>query len=187
MSKRFQVITTSFHKLFVLKRKLLQDERGFFSKLYSEDELGSHLSGKRIMQINVSSTSYKGTVRGMHFQKPPFADCKIVQCMKGRVIDIAVDLRQNSPGFLKWHAEELSETNGRAMLIPEGFAHGFQTLCDSCEMLYFHTASYKPDSEGGFNPMDPALRIKWPLEVTRISPRDASFPLIDQQSMTVFQ
>lgn len=187
MNKCFEISGTPFQNLYVLKRKTVQDKRGFFTKLYSETELGSLLSGKQIMQINLSRSLWKGTVRGMHFQEQRFADCKIVQCIKGKVIDVAVDLRSTSPNFLKWHAEELSETNGKALLIPEGFAHGFQTLCDHCEMLYFHTAPYKPESEGGLNPLDPKLQINWPLEVTTISQRDSSFPLINSVFPRVFE
>ncbi len=179
--------STPFIDFHILKRKIFRDDRGFFAKLYSENDLKPFLANKHIVQINLSRTTQKGTIRGMHFQKHPFADLKIVQCTKGKIIDIVVDLRKASPDFLKWHAEELSDTNGKSLIIPEGFAHGFQTLCDDCEILYFHTAPYKPDYEGGINPLDPKLNIKWPLEVSQLSSRDSSFPPITSEFSGVFK
>ena len=108
----------------------------------------------------------------MHFQFPPHAEMKLVTCLRGEVFDVAVDLRQNSPTCLKWHAARLSADNHKTLVIPEGFAHGFQTLTDECEMLYFHTAAYQPDAEGGLNALDPAFSIDWPLPITERSARD---------------
>jgi dTDP-4-dehydrorhamnose 3,5-epimerase len=96
-------------------------------------------------------TLRRGTVRGLHFQRPPHAEAKLVTCLHGQVFDVAVDLRAGSPTFLQWHAEELTESNGRSLLIPEGFAHGFQTLSEHCELLYVHSATFVPSSEGGIN------------------------------------
>jgi dTDP-4-dehydrorhamnose 3,5-epimerase len=112
----------------------------------------------------------------MHFQRPPYAETKFVSCLRGEVFDVAVDLRRGSPTFLFWHGEILSADNHRTMVIPEGFAHGFQTLCDDCEMLYFHSAAYHEAAEGGVNALDPLLAIKWPLEVTTLSDRDLAHP-----------
>jgi dTDP-4-dehydrorhamnose 3,5-epimerase len=115
----------------------------------------------------------------MHFQHPPHAEIKLITCLRGEVFDVAVDLLHNSPTFLHWHAERLSAKSHRTLLIPEGFAHGFQTLSNNCEMLYFHTAAYHPASEGGLNPIDPRLAVHWPMEVGGLSQRDSSHPLID--------
>ncbi len=112
-------------------------------------------------------------MRGLHFQHPPDAETKFVHCLRGEVCDVAVDLRRGSPTFLRWHAELLSADNHRTFVIPEGFAHGFQTLADDCEMLYFHTAGYRQEAEGGLNAQDPRLAIRWPLPVAGLSPRDA--------------
>jgi dTDP-4-dehydrorhamnose 3,5-epimerase len=101
-----------------------------------------------------------------------------VSCLRGEVFDVAVDLRDNSPTFLRWHAEVLSADNHKTLVIPKGFAHGFQTLTDDCEMLYFHTAAYQPGAEGGLNVLDPRLAIKWPLDVDVLSDRDRSHPMI---------
>ena len=106
-------------------------------------------------------------------------------CLRGAIWDVAVDLRAGSPTFLKWHAEELSETNQRALLIPEGFAHGFQTLCDNCELIYLHTMAYTTEAEAGVNPKDPMLSIKWPLSVTELSARDTQHPMLGPQFVGV--
>ena len=120
----------------------------------------------------------EGTVRGMHFQYPPHSETKIVTCLRGAVCDVAVDLREGSPTFLLHHVVCLSETNHFSLLIPEGFAHGFQTLAPNCEMLYFHTADYRADAEGALNVLDPKLAINWPRDVTAISERDKQHPFL---------
>ena len=131
-----------------------------------------------ISQINHALTKAAGTVRGMHFQYPPKAEAKLVSCLRGAVWDVAVDLRKDSPTFLRWHAEELSAANGRALLISPGFAHGFQALEPDCALLYLHSEPYDPALEGALNPRDPALGIVWPLEITVISDKDAQRAMI---------
>ena len=116
----------------------------------------------------------------MHFQHPPHAETKFVSCLRGEVFDVAVDLRQGSPTFLRWHAEILSAGNHKTLMIPEGFAHGVQTLTEDCEMLYFHTAAYQPGAECGLNAKDPRLNIRWPEAITELSPRDAAHPLVTE-------
>jgi dTDP-4-dehydrorhamnose 3,5-epimerase len=138
-----------------------------------------------VAQINHTGTRKKGTVRGMHFQYPPHAELKLVSCLRGHIWDVAVDLRAGSPTFLKWHAEELSAENGRAMLIPEGCAHGFQTLTNDVEMLYVHSAPYVTESEGGVRATDPLLAISWPMPIAEISERDANHPLLDSHFLGV--
>ncbi len=155
------------------------DSRGSFSRLYCEREMSSLLGGRRIVQINHSHTTTVGSVRGLHFQHHPHAEMKLVRCLKGRVWDVVVDLRSDSSTFLSWHAEELSSSNSRMIVIPEGFAHGFQVLESGSELLYLHTAFYTPRVEDGLKFDDPRLAIRWPLPVTDISKRDASHPLID--------
>ena len=132
------------------------------------------------MQINHTFTASRGTVRGIHFQYPPHTEIKFVSCLRGEVFDVAVDLRCNSPTFLCWHSEMLSADNHRTLVIPEGFAHGFQALSNDCEMLYLHTAAYQPDAEDGLNVRDPRLSIEWPLPIVELSQRDAGFPLLDE-------
>src|SRR5262249_48876555 len=121
-----------------------KDHRGAFARLFCERELASIIGERRIVQINHSRTATRGAVRGLHYQRPPDAEMKLVRCLKGRVWDVAVDLRRGSPTFLRWHAEELSAANGRMIAIPEGCAHGFQVLEPDSELLYLHTAFYNP-------------------------------------------
>lgn len=154
------------------------DSRGSFARLFCERELAGVLGERRIVQINHSRTSTVGAIRGMHFQRLPDAEMKLVRCLKGRVWDVAVDLRADSPTFLKWHAAELAPENARMLVIPEGCAHGFQVLEPESELLYLHTACYTPEAEGGVRHDDPRLGIAWPLPVTDISPRDMGHPLV---------
>jgi len=127
----------------------------------------------QIAQINHSHTALRGTLRGLHYQRPPHAEGKLVSCLRGAVWDVALDLRQGSPTFLHWHAECLSADNGCALLIPPGFAHGFQALTDDAELLYCHWCAHAPAAQAGLHPLEPRLAIGWPLPAGRISPRDA--------------
>lgn len=154
------------------------DHRGAFARLYCERELTPVIGNRRIVQMNYSRTSIAGAVRGMHFQRPPYAEMKFVRCLKGKVWDVAVDLRADSPTFLKWFAVELSPGNARMLVVPEGCAHGFQSLEAESELLYLHSSFYNPEAEGGVRHDDPRLGITWPLPVADISARDISHPFI---------
>ena len=114
----------------------------------------------------------------MHFQRTPYAEMKLVTCLRGAIWDVAVDLRTGSSTFLRWHAEELSAANHRALLIPEGFAHGFQALSDECELIYLHNRAHASASEGGVNAIDPCVGIEWPLPITEQSDRDRCFAFL---------
>jgi dTDP-4-dehydrorhamnose 3,5-epimerase len=179
MSERFDFITTPLAGLTVIHRKPMEDERGFFERLFCTEELGEAGLHNPIVQINRSLTRRDGTVRGMHFQYPPHAETKIVSCLKGKIFDVAVDIRQDSQTFLRWHGEVLSAENNLSLLIPEGFAHGFQTLTDDCELLYLHTELYTPEAEGALNAHDARLDITWPRAITEMSDRDRSHPILD--------
>lgn len=179
MSQRFDLIGTSLAGLVVLQRKPLGDSRGYLERMFCAEELEPLLAGRGIAQVNHTLTASKGTVRGLHFQYPPHAETKFVSCLRGEVFDVAVDLRRDSITFLRWHGEILSADNHRTLMIPEGYAHGFQTLTNDCEMLYFHTAAYHAESEGGLHPQDARLGIAWPLAVQTLSPRDNSHPLLN--------
>lgn len=163
------------------ERQSIEDSRGSFVRMFCSDELKSIGWVKPITQINHTHTKSKGTIRGLHFQRPPYAEMKLVSCTIGEVWDVAVDLRANSKTFLQWHAEILGGKNGYSLLIPEGFAHGFQALTDEVEMLYFHSEKYAPSSECGLNPSDPLLNISWPLGVTELSQRDQAQPFLNSQ------
>lgn len=182
---RFTLRDTILPGLTVIIRKSIGDERGFLERLFCAHELARVGWEKPIIQVNRTLTQKRGTVRGMHFQKSPHAEMKLVSCLRGAVWDVAVDLRAGSPTFLKWHAEELSADNHRAMVIPEGFAHGFQSQTKDCEMLYFHTAAYQPSAEGGLNALDSRLAIKWPLKITVQSDRDRGHPMIDEKFLGI--
>jgi len=173
-----KVCETFIKDLKIIKAYPHKDKRGVFSRVFCENELKNIVENRKILQINYSQTNNIGAVRGLHFQRPPHAEMKLVRCIKGKVWDIAVDLRKDSPTFLRWHAEELTSSNMRMILIPEGFAHGFQVLEPQSELLYLHTAFYHPKSESGLNPEDPTLNIKWPLEITDLSARDARHKII---------
>ncbi|MCL2344232.1 MAG: dTDP-4-dehydrorhamnose 3,5-epimerase [Desulfobulbus sp.] len=160
----------------LVERQRLGDARGYFSRLFCARELAECGWDKPIAQINFSHTAQCGTVRGLHYQLPPHAEKKLVQCLRGRIWDVAVDIRRGSSTFLHWHAETLSAENGRALLVPEGFAHGFQTLSDDVDLLYLHSEAYVPASEGGLHVNDPRLAIAWPLPMAALSDRDAGLP-----------
>lgn len=129
--------------------------------------------------MNHSFTRAAGSIRGMHFQYPPHTEVKLVRCIAGAVLDVIVDLRKDSPTFLQWFGCELSAENKKLIYIPDGFAHGFQTLTDNAELLYQHSTIYQPGAEGGLRYNDERLKIDWPLESTVISERDKNHPLID--------
>jgi dTDP-4-dehydrorhamnose 3,5-epimerase len=166
------------HGLMLIERKRIQDSRGYFSRLFCSADLKCAGWEKKIAQINHSFTEKKGTIRGMHYQKRPFTDSKLVSCTKGKIWDVAIDLRLNSPTYLKWYGQILSSENNKSMLIPDGFAHGFQTLAKNCEIIYLHSSYYNADAEMGIRYDDPKISISWPLEACEISERDQSHPLI---------
>lgn len=155
-----------------------RDTRGAFTRLFCAEELKPVLGERQIVQINHSRTSSVGAVRGMHFQHPPHAEMKMIRCLRGRVVDVAVDVRAGSATFLQWYAQELAQDDAQMLIIPEGFAHGFQVLEPESELLYLHTAFYNPSSEGGLRHDDPRLAITWPLPPQDLSPRDLSHPLL---------
>lgn len=173
---QLEVSVTPLAGLKIVQRRCIEDSRGYFSRFFCADELRDAGFRRSIAQINHTLTRHSGAVRGMHFQNPPHAETKMVSCLRGRVFDVAVDLRRGSPTFLSWHGEILSAENRKSLLIPEGFAHGFQTLSDDCELLYLHSAPYAPLAEGALNARDPRLSIDWPLPIGEMSERDRLHP-----------
>jgi dTDP-4-dehydrorhamnose 3,5-epimerase len=174
-----KITSTKLQGVQVAESVVFDDNRGSFSRWFCPKELASVLDGRSIGQINHSVTLKKGSIRGMHFQKPPHSEMKFVRCIRGRVLDIALDLRAGSKTFLQWHAEELTPGNHKMLVIPERCAHGFQILEEGTELLYIHTGFYEPSSEGGVNYSDPKINIEWPLPVGDISERDAKYPILD--------
>ena len=177
--RRFTITDLPLADLKLIERQRLGDNRGFLARLFCADTLASAGWHKPISQINQTFTAQLGTVRGMHYQQPPHAEMKLVSCLQGEVWDVAIDLRVGSSTFLHWHAEILSAGNNRAMLIPQGFAHGFQTLTDDVQLLYCHSSAHNPEAEAALSAQDPRLAIRWPIAITELSIRDAKHPLID--------
>lgn len=178
---RFDIAPTPLAGLHIITRQTIGDCRGFLSRLFCSDELAAAGWSRPIAQINHTLTERLGTVRGMHFQHAPHCEAKLVTCIRGAVWDVAVDLRADSPTFLQWHGQLLSSDNRQALLIPEGFAHGFQSLSDGVEMLYCHSTPYCSHADAGMNPLDPRLAIPWPHPIAVISDKDSSRPLINEQ------
>ena len=170
----FLIEKTRIDGLQIIQRQPSGDARGYFERLFCIDELKPLIFHRNIVQINHSLTRKTGTVRGMHYQLPPHAEMKLITCLRGKIFDVAIDLRKDSPTFLQWQSEILSEENQRTFCIPEGFAHGFQTLTENCELVYFHTAAYAPHAEVGLNVLDPRLAISWPEPIAERSARDQS-------------
>lgn len=177
---RLTVTSLPLAGLYLIECTRLHDERGFLSRLFCTQELALAGWTKPIAQINHTYTQLRGTVRGLHYQMSPHSEMKLVTCLRGEVWDVAVDIRAGSPTFLQWHAQHLSADNGCALLIPQGFAHGFQALTDAVELLYCHSAAYARGYEAGLNPFDPRVAVAWPLAVAEMSDRDrASAGLTD--------
>ena len=156
-----------------------RDERGSLTRLFCAEAFAPVAPGLRFVQVNHSITRRRGTIRGLHFQRPPAAEWKLIRCLRGLVFDVAVDLRRGSPTFGRWHAVLLSGDNQRQILIPPGCAHGFQALADDSELLYQHSAAYDPALEDGVPHDDPRLAIAWPEPATHLSPRDRGFRRVD--------
>lgn len=164
---------------YIVEVEKLEDERGFFGRLWCQKELEEIGLNTQIVQSNVSRSKTKGTLRGMHFQKGEHAETKFVRCTKGSVYDVIIDLRKDSPTFMQWHGEELTSDNYKMMYVPENFAHGFLTLEDDSEVYYLVTQFYSKDYEGGLRFNDPAIKIKWPIEIKEISEKDNNHPSFD--------
>ncbi len=170
--------STPLTDLFVIETTPARDTRGEFSRIFCDAEFAGIQSNLYWSQINISRTHRRGTVRGMHFQYPPASEAKLIRCVRGCVFDVAVDIRANSPTFLQWHGVELSEDKPSQYFLPEGFAHGFQALTDDVQLLYLHSASWDRQHEGGLRHDDPLLAIKWPIQVSQVSEKDRSLPLL---------
>lgn len=161
---------------FLIDIKKIEDHRGFFSRSWCQREFAEHDLVISIAQSNIGFNQIKGTLRGMHFQIAPHGETKLVRCTMGAVLDVIIDLRRDSPTYMQWVAAELTADNRRMMYVPEGFAHGYQTLVDNTELLYSTSEFYAPELARGVRFNDPKFCIKWPLEVQVISDQDARWP-----------
>ena len=163
-------------RLLVIEPERKADERGWFARTWCRREFAAAGLTFEPVQCSASFNAAAGTLRGMHYQAAPDAEAKIVRCTRGRVFDVAVDLRPDSPTFRGWHAEELSADNGRAILVPAGCAHGFLTLEEASEVFYMIDAEHRPDSARGVRWDDPAFGIRWPRPPAVVSNRDRKWP-----------
>ena len=161
---------------FVIALEPRDDDRGFFARAFCRNELAEHGLDSNVVQANLSYNHKRGTLRGMHMQKPPHGEDKMVRCVAGAIWDAIVDLRPDSPTFLQWFGVELSAANRLMLYVPKGFAHGYQTLTDGSEVLYMVTQFYAPGAERGLRWNDPAFGIPWPIEDPILSPKDADAP-----------
>jgi dTDP-4-dehydrorhamnose 3,5-epimerase len=159
---------------FLIDIELRQDDRGMFARVFCAREFEAQGLNPRIVQCNVSTNLRRGTLRGMHFQRAPFAEVKIVRCTRGALYDVIIDIRPASPTYLKWFSVELTEESHRMIYVPEGFAHGYQALTDGCEAFYMVTQFYSPEHEGAIRWDDPLFCIPWPVMPPFLSPKDAS-------------
>jgi dTDP-4-dehydrorhamnose 3,5-epimerase len=172
---------TKLEGAYLIGLEPFNDDRGWFARFFDKKEFGEKTGHTRDwVQLNHSVSYGRGTLRGMHFQHPPYREVKMVRCIAGAVYDVIVDLRRDSPSFLQWVGVELSARNHHMLYIPEGFAHGFQTLEENSALIYHHSEYYTPAAEGGFRWDDPAFAIQWPLAVSSLSARDAGHPIVDK-------
>lgn len=174
-----QFVPTALAGVVEVRVEAHADDRGLFGRTFCAREFTTAGLSPVVVQANVSFNHHRGTLRGMHFQRPPAAEAKLVRCTRGRVFDVAVDLRPASPSFLRHVAVVLDAEARNALYVPEGCAHGYLTLDDGCEVAYQVSAPYEPGAEGGLRWDDPLLAIPWPEEVRVVSPKDAAWPLLD--------
>ncbi|MEI8016844.1 MAG: dTDP-4-dehydrorhamnose 3,5-epimerase [Schlesneria sp.] len=177
-----KIVETLLCGAFVIEPERLEDERGFFARSWCQNEFAEHGLNPDLVQCNISFNRRKGTLRGMHFQRSPDGETKVVRCTMGAIYDVIVDLRQDSPTYLRWMGVELSSENRRMLYIPEDFAHGFITLVDSTELFYQMSNRYFPGSAAGFRWNDPAFGIEWPDSPQVISDRDNSYPDFESEN-----
>ncbi len=167
---------TKLKGAFLLELEKREDNRGFFARTFCQREFATHDMNANVVQCNIAYNKKKGTLRGMHFQEAPFQEAKFIRCTKGAIYDVILDLRQGSPTFKQWISAELNEDNHKMLYVPEGFAHGYQTLTQVSEIIYQVSQFYAPQSAAGVRHNDPAFAIKWPLEVAAISDLDKNWP-----------
>jgi len=167
---------TPLHGAFVVDLERHEDERGFFARSWCQEEFAQRGLETNLVQCNISFNTRKGTLRGMHYQIKPYLEAKLVRCTMGRIFDVMIDLRPTSPTYTQWFSIELTAENHRALFIPVGFAHGFQTLADDCEVFYQMSEFFHPECARGVRWNDPAFGIHWPDVTKIISPRDQEYP-----------
>src|SRR6266478_4892449 len=177
---------TNLRDAFLVQLEPAHDNRGFFARTFCAEEFAAHGLEANYPQHSVSFSSRRGTLRGMHYQRDPHSEVKLVRCTKGAILDVIIDIRPDSPTYRRWQGFELSSANGRQLYIPRGFAHGFQTLSDNVEVSYLISTPYEPELARGIRYDDPAFAISWPLPVTEISERDLHWPDFSQWTIRAY-
>lgn len=171
-----RILDTAIEGAKLVELEPIEDQRGFFARSFCRREFEQHGLDPALVQCNVSFNHRRGTLRGMHFQRAPHAEAKLVRCTRGAIYDVIVDLRPQSPSFMRWIPAELSAENRRALYVPRGVAHGFQTLTDDAEVLYQMSEFYAPEAAAGVRWDDPAFAIRWPIAAPIVSARDRAYP-----------
>lgn len=179
MGNKLKFYNTNIDGLYTIEINMFKDIRGDFGRLFCAEEFKEIGLEKNIVNVNYSKTIHKGDVRGMHYQKSPYEEVKIVKCIRGSIYDVAIDMRESSPTYLQHFSITLSEDNNKMLYIPEGFAHGFQALSDNAEIIYFNTQFYNPQSEGGVNAKDQKINIQWPLQINEQSQKDKDIKFLN--------
>ena len=172
-------IETKLKDAFIIELEKLEDERGFFARTFCKEEFKAHSLNHQFVQCNLSFNKKKGTLRGMHYQKAPHEEIKLITCTRGIIFDVVVDLRSDSPTYCKWFAVELRSDNYKMLYIPKGFAHGFQTLDDNSVIFYQMSEFYHPECARGVRWNDPAFGIEWPLNNPVMTKKDRTYPLLN--------
>lgn len=176
---RFVFTPTAINGVYIIEPKPIKDSRGYYERYFCVEDFKEIGLVKPIVQVNHSKTFIKGCVRGFHYQDPPYAEVKIIRCIKGAILDVALDIRKNSPTFLKYVSVELNEDNNKYLYIPEGCAHAFQTLSEESELLYPVTAFYSPEHDRSINPLDKKVNVAWALDPIGLSEKDKNAALLD--------
>lgn len=166
---------THLRGAYIIDIEKREDQRGFFARSWCQREFEEQGLSAQIVQANIAYNRLRGTLRGMHYQHPPYAEIKLIRCTRGAIYDVIVDLRPDSPTYCQWIGVELTAANYRMLYVPEGFAHGYQTLADDVEVVYQVSQFYTPGAEGGARYNDPAFGIEWPVEVSLISDKDRTW------------
>lgn len=177
-------MSTPLKDAYILDLNKIEDDRGFFARIFCVEKMGALGMQTDIVQINLSHNLRKGVVRGLHYQVEPAPEAKLMRCIRGAIFDVIVDMRPDSPTYLQWFGIELSADNRRALYVPPMFAHGYQALTDGAEVFYPTTGIYTPACERGLRHDDPALRIAWPLPPTEVSAKDSAWPLLATPAYT---
>ncbi|MFW6371437.1 MAG: dTDP-4-dehydrorhamnose 3,5-epimerase [Bacteroidota bacterium] len=174
---------TKLKGAYIVEIKQLSDDRGFFGRSWCKREMEEHGLNGNVVQSNTSFSKAKGTIRGLHYQKHPYEETKLMRCTRGAIYDVIIDLRPESPTFLQWTGIELTENNYKMLYVPERFAHGFLTLTDNSEVTYLVTQYYTPGAEGGIRFNDPQFNIRWPVPVEKVSEKDKNLPDFDTSQL----